>query len=104
MGVNIQIFMIQESKMNILSCRKVLILPQPKIVKVFGYLLIITTLAILCTSYTTHSWPFGAPGAQSAQEKMIQSALGGNNSVGPSTSKKPEACTEADDGDIAPCP
>src|SRR5947208_14048998 len=33
-------------------------------VKVFGYMLIIAALAILSTSYLTHSWPFGSLGAR----------------------------------------
>lgn len=74
-------------------------------VKVFANMLIITALAILCTSYVTHSWPFGSPGARTFQEKMIKSALDTNSSqhsnAGP---KKLQVCTEAGDGDIVPCP
>ncbi len=44
-------------------------------VKVFGAMLLIAALAILSTSYFTHSWPFGSPGARSFQEKAVKAAL-----------------------------
>jgi hypothetical protein len=62
-------------------------------VKVFGYMLIITALAILCTSYLTHSWPFGSPGARLPQEKAVKAALDStssqNSNAIPSTSAEP---------------
>lgn len=83
-------------------------------VKVFANMLIITVLAVLCTSYVTHSWPFGSPGARSSQEQMIKSALDStllqNSNVGSKSSARPnnpdrlQVCREAGDGDIVPCP
>ena len=67
-------------------------------VKVFGNMLIITALAILCTSYLTHSWPFGSPGARSPQEKAIKAALDStsskNSHTAPSSPAVPRTSVE----------
>jgi len=64
-------------------------------VKVFGYMLIIAALAILCTSYLTHSWPFGSLGARSPQEKAVKAALDStslqNSDAAPSSPAVPTA-------------
>ncbi len=83
-------------------------------VRVFGAMLIIVALAMLSTSYLTHSWPFESPGAQSPHKKVIKTVLNSTSSQNshaassspeiPNTPHGTQLCADPDgDGTLVPC-